>query len=50
MRRLAGRLQESGVEFIVTGHCTGDEAFGILHEVLGDKVRQMYAGLNFSLS
>ena len=50
VRRLAGRLQESGVEFIVTGHCTGDEAFGILHEVLGEKVRQMYAGLNFSLS
>ena len=50
VRRLAGRLQESGVEFIVTGHCTGDEAFGILHEVLGEKVRQMYAGINFSLS
>ena len=50
VRKLAGRLQASGVEFIVTGHCTGDEAFGILHEVLGEKVRQMYAGINFSLS
>ena len=33
-----------GVEFIVMGHCTADEAFAIMHEVLGDKVRQMHAG------
>ena len=31
----------------MTGHCTGDEAFAILHEVLGEKVRPMYAGFEF---
>ena len=42
-------MQESGVEFIVTGHCTGDEAFGILHEVLGEKIEQMYVGFSMEL-
>ena len=46
VRRLADKLQASGIEFIVTGHCTGDEAFAMLHEVLGDKIQQMYAGFS----
>ena len=39
--RLAGR----GVERILTGHCTGDEAFGILKARLGGRITQFRVGL-----
>ena len=45
VRALAQLLRESGVERIVTGHCTGQEAFDILREELGDGVEQMSVGL-----
>lgn len=41
----AKRLAETGVQKIVTGHCTGEPAFLILKEILGDKVQQMASGL-----
>lgn len=45
VRALAGLLRDSGVERIVTGHCTGQAAFDILREELGDGVEQMRVGL-----
>ena len=45
VRALAGRLSGCGVDRIITGHCTGQRAFEILHEELGDGVEQMYAGM-----
>ena len=45
VRALAGLLRDSGVERIVTGHCTGQEAFDILRAELGDGVAQMRTGL-----
>ena len=39
------RLEETGVEHVVTGHCTGQDAFEILRETLGNRVRQMEVGL-----
>ncbi len=45
VRALAGRLKECGVEQLVTGHCTGDRAYEILHGELGDCVRQMRTGM-----
>lgn len=45
VRAFAGKLKDTGVEIIATGHCTGDEAFRILKEELGDKVTQFEAGL-----
>ena len=44
VRALAEVLQSSGVERIVTGHCTGQEAFDILQAELGG-VAQMHVGL-----
>lgn len=41
----ADRLKATGVETVVTGHCTGDEAYKILEEELGDKVQQFHSGL-----
>jgi 7,8-dihydropterin-6-yl-methyl-4-(beta-D-ribofuranosyl)aminobenzene 5'-phosphate synthase len=45
VRAFAERLRELDVQRIYTGHCTGDRAYGILHEVLGDRVQQMRCGM-----
>lgn len=45
VRTFAHRLEETGVEHVVTGHCTGQDAFEILRETLGNRVRQMEVGL-----
>lgn len=42
---LGRRLAESGVEEIVTGHCTGERGFQILKEVLGARAKQLRTGL-----
>lgn len=42
---LAERVKETGIQKIVTGHCTGEEAFGLLKDELGDIVEQMYTGM-----
>lgn len=34
-------LLRSGVHVVYTGHCTGDEAYGILKGVMGDKLRHL---------
>ena len=46
IREFAKRTKETGIRKIVTGHCTGDEAFVILKEELGDIVEQMYTGMS----
>ena len=45
VRALAKRIKETGIRKIITGHCTGDEAFTILKEELGDIIEQMYTGM-----
>ncbi len=49
VRALAKRTKETGVTRIITGHCTGDEAFAILKEELGDILEQMYTGMEIEL-
>ena len=49
VRAFAGRLRDTGVQRIVTGHCTGQAAFGILREELGEAVLQTRAGLVLEL-
>lgn len=44
IREVAGKIRDTGIEYICTGHCTKDRAFGILKEELGDKVNQMSVG------
>jgi 7,8-dihydropterin-6-yl-methyl-4-(beta-D-ribofuranosyl)aminobenzene 5'-phosphate synthase len=34
---------------VITGHCTGDEAFTILKEELGEIIEQMYTGMEIEL-
>lgn len=45
IRALARRIKETGIEKIYTGHCTGDKAFTILREGLGDTAQQLKSGL-----
>ncbi len=45
VRNLAKKIKETGIEKVVTGHCTGEEAYKILKEELGDCLDQIYTGL-----
>jgi len=49
VRALAARIRETGIQMIVTGHCTGQEAYDILKEELGEIAVQMYTGLELEL-
>ena len=49
VRAFARRLEEAGALHIYTGHCTGQKAWNILHEELGDKVHALSTGLVFEL-
>lgn len=45
VRALAGRVKETGIQKIITGHCTGEEAFAVFREELGGIAEQMYTGM-----
>lgn len=45
VRAFARRLEATGVEHIVTGHCTGEKALAILREALGERVQALEGGL-----
>lgn len=45
----ADTLKNAEVERIITGHCTGHEAFEILRNCLGDKVEEMHSGMEILL-
>lgn len=49
VRKFAERLRTLDVQKIYTGHCTGDRAFEILKDVLGDRAEQMYTGLEIEI-
>ncbi len=42
---LARRIKDTGIQTVYTGHCTGNQAFGILKNVLGEKVQKLKTGL-----
>ena len=49
VRAFAERLRELDVQKIYTGHCTGDRAYGILRDILGERAEQMFTGMTISL-
>lgn len=49
VRSLAKRIQSTGIERIYTGHCTGEQAYEILREELGERVEQIYTGMEIEL-
>ena len=44
VRDFAALVKETGIPKIYTGHCTGEKAFGILQEELGDVVKYFKTG------
>ncbi|MCR5501394.1 MAG: MBL fold metallo-hydrolase [Lachnospiraceae bacterium] len=44
IREVAKKIRDTGIQYICTGHCTKDRAFGILNEELGDMAVQMKTG------
>ena len=49
VRALAGRVRETGMARICTGHCTGQRAFELLREELGEGVTQLCTGMEMEL-
>lgn len=49
VREFARRLRALDVQKIYTGHCTGDHAFEILREILGERAEQIYSGKEIDL-
>lgn len=45
VRELAGKIKETGIKYVYTGHCTGKKSYMILKEELGDIVGQLKVGL-----
>lgn len=45
VRELAQKIGDTGVKEIYTGHCTGDQAYQVLKEELGNMVHQLQVGL-----
>ncbi len=45
VRELAAKIKETGIQHIYTGHCTGEKAFEILRQELGECVQQLHVGL-----
>jgi 7,8-dihydropterin-6-yl-methyl-4-(beta-D-ribofuranosyl)aminobenzene 5'-phosphate synthase len=41
---VADALLQAGVDAVYTGHCTGEEAYGILKGVMGDKLGRLHTG------
>lgn len=41
---VAKNLKEVGIDYICTGHCTKERAYGILKNTLGDCVEQLHVG------
>ena len=49
VRGLASRIKDAGITELYTGHCTGERAFRILREELGQTVRQFHCGMVMEL-
>lgn len=45
IREFANRVRNTGIEYICTGHCTGERAYGILAEELGNTMHHLKTGL-----
>jgi 7,8-dihydropterin-6-yl-methyl-4-(beta-D-ribofuranosyl)aminobenzene 5'-phosphate synthase len=46
---VANELLQSGVAAVYTGHCTGEEAYGILKGIMGDKLGRLYTGAKITI-
>ena len=49
VRAFARRVSETGVEKLLTGHCTGDAAFALLKTELGERIERFRTGFTWEL-
>ena len=47
---LGKEIAATGIQHIFTGHCTGEQAFGILKAELGDRLNQIHSGFSVELN
>ena len=45
VRDVARAIRKTGIEYVCTGHCTKEHAYGILKEELGDRIGLLRTGL-----
>lgn len=45
IREFAKRVKNTGIQYVCTGHCTGEKAYNILKEELVDKLHRLECGL-----
>ena len=45
VRELVRSIKDTGIQQVYTGHCTGDKAFEVLKDELGEMVHQLSCGL-----
>lgn len=46
---VACKIKNLGIKNVITGHCTGDRGYQVLKDILGDKVEQMYTGMEINI-
>jgi len=49
VQAFAKRVKETGIQKVYTGHCTGEDAYLILKEELGEQIEQFYSGMEIIL-
>ena len=49
VRELACSIKATGIQQVYTGHCTGDRAYAVLSDELGDMIHQLSCGLVIEL-
>ena len=45
VRNVARNILDTGIDYVCTGHCTKDRAYGIMKEILCDRLQQLHVGL-----
>lgn len=46
IREVARAINDTGIEFVCTGHCTKERAYNIMKQELGDKIEMLKVGLS----
>ncbi len=49
IREVAEAIKETGINYVCTGHCTKNRAYGIMKEILGDRLEQLRVGLEIKI-
>ena len=50
VRELGKRIKETGIQYVCTGHCTGERAYAVLKEELGGILHQLQTGMVMEFS